>query len=174
MQNKCFHLEHADLMDWNALRGFKRISEYKACCFLTLDRKLRRMAINCLNIHIPFDIHTRKIHVPETLFVGNKEDIDEGTIKMVAKNWMETWHLLEEENIEILTELWYLSVENKCVALSNFIKCVLDATIKKCKGITRHLMDYRSHGYSPLIIKGCQFELHEKYRMKMGKAVEIS
>lgn len=173
-KNKCFFLELADLATFLNIRSLKRKSEYHALCYMTLSRRLHRIAIENLNMSVePIEYTKTDSIIPRNLLNSDRLDMaTENNVKNYYKEALNKILNLYYEDVEKYKEIYmdlFCSGDSNALILAYFAECQFKDMVCAVKKIERKIIDMESVSWSTLVIKGKDKKEHDRYKKKLKR-----
>lgn len=170
-----FYSEMADMFDFLALHGLKRVMETLHIETVCERRGLHRYALNHLNRLINEGEIKRENYIDLSWYNHIRADVDTGTRKKYLIESVEKWVMWESETKKFYEEKFKMLTDNAKIAEADKINTLIETADKELKFATRLMLDYKAVNYDANYVMYDQKELHEKYerRLKDGCKIEM-
>lgn len=163
------HTEFIDYFDFLNLHGYKRMSEYHACCEMKGLKKLHTYYLNHYNRLIPQSQFDAGLVIPESWYQYSRQDVDINTKRSAVRDGFTKWRDWERETKTLYSQMFKELNDQGEVASAMKVSDYLDAVDKELKWVERKLLELQSIDYSMEFILDEQSYYHEFFKKKMNE-----
>lgn len=164
-----FHENMTDYFDFLNLHGYKRMSEYHACCEMKGMRKLHTYYLNHYNKLIKESKFEGGGVIPEKWYQHTRQDVDMNTKRSAVKEGFTKWRDWEKETKKLYSDMYKELTELGEIASAMKVAEYVEDVDKELKWVERKLIELQSTDYSIQFIIDEQQFYHEFYKKKMSE-----